>query len=810
MPGDEVLYNGNPEAPAKCASNALLVTDDGRLYFKDRVNNWQVYCPECSENGKGGNSYVLPVATANRLGGVKVGSGLAIDNLGVLTVTPPLVATDTNFVNTNLISTSDRLHKFGEHTCVIEAGDYSRNLSHILIRDDTIELFGQAWDDILSRAASKVFDVSGVEVVYMYAAHYENNTYEQQDSISSIEIRNKMVSMVSKYIADGYISTFVLDSRDNGYSYGQIESTSNTDKARVFIDSTEAYLRAETITPGGAQGSIRAATNGIFGGWRSPSGSYSGWGTYNVNGGSFYTYGKDGTHHTQGGANSLHPDIVPYVAHQFSSDDHRGFLIDAMSQSQRLALAPLPLSLHGLLVNQQGAALGDENYFFWNGDDRWYRMLAIDEANPVDLTATKMLVINTVTNKIGVQNIVGVGVESLQQTCTVGYTTTTAVIIGSSTTSKAPTAGQLVQGAGSSCTAPATDGVALNASTCSGLRAISLNSSTASGQDSIAAGALSTAGGVRSVAFGGFNQILSTGTDSTIFGGGTTTTEGNIVSGANNLVNGRNNKTIAARLCFVTGRANGLGPTIPAGLTAGYVESNSFMGIQNGCNDWARGCVAMGALHDVGADFSVAMGSGNITRAKGSVAMGLGSKTFTYGEFALSASWPGYAGKASLGNAQGFCQTSIVNMTNHHKTGGNGRIISAKVCTDGAGNAQACAADDANVIGLNYYQLDNDTVHWVQGRLLCIAGPDNTCNTALWTIDTWIKNTNGVITQGTLSFTNVFKEGVFSTMDTASLVIGTVSGSTKSLTATYTNTAGTYPDAEYSCVFTINKLGWKV
>ena len=35
-------------------------------------------------NGGGGGGYVLPVATASRLGGVKVGSGLTIDGAGVL------------------------------------------------------------------------------------------------------------------------------------------------------------------------------------------------------------------------------------------------------------------------------------------------------------------------------------------------------------------------------------------------------------------------------------------------------------------------------------------------------------------------------------------------------------------------------------------------------------------------------------------------------------------------------------------------------------------------------------------------------
>ena len=36
------------------------------------------------EGGEGGGSYTLPVASADTLGGVKIGSGLAIDNNGVL------------------------------------------------------------------------------------------------------------------------------------------------------------------------------------------------------------------------------------------------------------------------------------------------------------------------------------------------------------------------------------------------------------------------------------------------------------------------------------------------------------------------------------------------------------------------------------------------------------------------------------------------------------------------------------------------------------------------------------------------------
>ena len=44
------------------------------------------YPPSTENQGGGGSSYVLPVASADTLGGVKVGSGLSIDN-GVLSVT---------------------------------------------------------------------------------------------------------------------------------------------------------------------------------------------------------------------------------------------------------------------------------------------------------------------------------------------------------------------------------------------------------------------------------------------------------------------------------------------------------------------------------------------------------------------------------------------------------------------------------------------------------------------------------------------------------------------------------------------------
>ena len=63
--------------------------------------NWFGNCVD--GNGGGGGSYTLPVATASRLGGIKVGSGLTIDSGGTLTVSggtaeeaPVLCLTTTN------------------------------------------------------------------------------------------------------------------------------------------------------------------------------------------------------------------------------------------------------------------------------------------------------------------------------------------------------------------------------------------------------------------------------------------------------------------------------------------------------------------------------------------------------------------------------------------------------------------------------------------------------------------------------------------------------------------------------------------
>lgn len=44
--------------------------------------NWQVY--KLSEGGSGGGGYVLPVATASRLGGVKIGSGISVEEDGTI------------------------------------------------------------------------------------------------------------------------------------------------------------------------------------------------------------------------------------------------------------------------------------------------------------------------------------------------------------------------------------------------------------------------------------------------------------------------------------------------------------------------------------------------------------------------------------------------------------------------------------------------------------------------------------------------------------------------------------------------------
>lgn len=58
--------------------------------------------PSSESAGNGGGSYVLPVASSETLGGVKVGSGLSINAGGVLSANSQTVNFSTNEVNTGV------------------------------------------------------------------------------------------------------------------------------------------------------------------------------------------------------------------------------------------------------------------------------------------------------------------------------------------------------------------------------------------------------------------------------------------------------------------------------------------------------------------------------------------------------------------------------------------------------------------------------------------------------------------------------------------------------------------------------------
>lgn len=364
-------------------------------------------------------------------------------------------------------------------------------------------------------------------------------------------------------------------------------------------------------------------------------------------------------------------------------------------------------------------------------------------------------------------------VPSLQAVTDVGHTTTNSIIIGSSTVAHSGVSGQLVQGASSTASAAATDGVSLNHATVTGATATGINTSTASGTNSFSSGVSNTASGTGSAAVGG---------------------TGNTVSGAYSLVTGNNN-SLTSLESFTAGINN----TSSSGTVSDptYAFGNLVLGVANKSDSLARGSAAIGGVNSVDNDFSLAMGYNNTAKAKGSLAIAFNSLAKTYGEVTMSSSAPIYNGKSA--QPTGDVQTEILNYSNYDKVvASNSHTLAVKICTDNSGNEQGCGAD----YGLTYYEVDDNTVQYIQGRMIGItSGGDVT----VWTIDTWFKNIGGTITSGTTAFTAVQKDASFTNMDAATLTFTTTTGNIKRLDIVYHNTS-TYPIAMYTAQLIINKL----
>jgi hypothetical protein len=373
-------------------------------------------------------------------------------------------------------------------------------------------------------------------------------------------------------------------------------------------------------------------------------------------------------------------------------------------------------------------------------------------------------------------------VDTLQQSTTAGNTTTKAVIIGSSTPGKASLDGQLVQGASSSITGNATDAAAFNNATVNGgTYAFAVNRSTAIGSNSFAAGVDNTASGYNSSVFGRLNNVAG---------------EGSIAFGYSN--------DVQPKFCVVLGKSN-----LTVAGTPGWCEANLLAGISNINGSYAKASFAMGYNNNVNCEYSIGMGDSNYITARASVGIGKGSKTYTIGEFVYSSGAP-YSGDntGKGGNSVGTAQTSLINMSNYEATGSNNKTLEVKMCTDTNGNTIACGGGDSSIYGLTYYQMDNNSIYWIEARFMGLA---STSDATIWTLSTWAKVDSGVVTTGTNNFTQILKDAAFSTggsvLSAVTLNIVPGTGNLKQLRITYTS-ASFLSNAQYTCFLTINKLSY--
>lgn len=138
-----------------------------------------------------GGGYVLPTATAERLGGVKVGNGLSVDESGVLSAnvtpyTPPAYSTDE--VNTGV--------KW------IDGRDVYRK---VILLDSPITINSNAWSADIDLTAEKLIDVKASYSV-------DNNVYPVGGNLASNELKilntRSSAIIVDTIIAD-YVKTQV-------------------------------------------------------------------------------------------------------------------------------------------------------------------------------------------------------------------------------------------------------------------------------------------------------------------------------------------------------------------------------------------------------------------------------------------------------------------------------------------------------------------------------------------------------------------------------------------------------------------------
>jgi hypothetical protein len=339
-----------------------------------------------------------------------------------------------------------------------------------------------------------------------------------------------------------------------------------------------------------------------------------------------------------------------------------------------------------------------------------------------------------------------------------------------------------VQGASSSITGNATDAAAFNNATVNGgTYAFAVNRSTAIGSNSFAAGVDNTASGYNSSVFGRLNNVAG---------------EGSIAFGYSN--------DVQPKFCVVLGKSN-----LTVAGTPGWCEANLLAGISNINGSYAKASFAMGYNNNVNCEYSIGMGDSNYITARASVGIGKGSKTYTIGEFVYSSGAP-YSGDntGKGGNSVGTAQTSLINMSNYEATGSNNKTLEVKMCTDTNGNTIACGGGDSSIYGLTYYQMDNNSIYWIEARFMGLA---STSDATIWTLSTWAKVDSGVVTTGTNNFTQILKDAAFSTggsvLSAVTLNIVPGTGNLKQLRIIYTS-ASFLSNAQYTCFLTINKLSY--